>query len=170
MPDSAFVAHARAESSSRNPAIVTAQNALSFSQLESAARRGEQHLRECGIAPGDTVAVALGQSVEAVVLMRAVWRLGACACVIDSRWPEKEIARALNAAGCKCIIDCFTLNAEGTDTEPVQVDPDAPATVVFTSGSTGVPKPAVHSLDNHVQSALASNANIPLQPGDRWLL
>jgi O-succinylbenzoic acid--CoA ligase len=41
--------------------------------------------------------------------------------------------------------------------------------VVFTSGSTGGPKAALHSLGNHYYSALGSNENIPLGPGDRWL-
>ncbi|HEY5999722.1 MAG TPA: o-succinylbenzoate--CoA ligase, partial [bacterium] len=48
--------------------------------------------------------------------------------------------------------------------------PDAPATIVFTSGSTGAPKAALHSFANHWASAVGSNRNIPLRPGDRWLL
>jgi o-succinylbenzoate---CoA ligase len=44
------------------------------------------------------------------------------------------------------------------------------ATVVHTSGSTGAPRAAYHTLGNHVFSALGSNENIPLGEGDRWLL
>jgi O-succinylbenzoic acid--CoA ligase len=158
------------ESASRLAAIATPHGVLSFGQLESAAGRGEQHLRECGIGAGDAVGVALGPGVEALVLIRALMRLGACACLIDPRWPENEIGRCLSTAGCRCVIDRFALDAEGAHPEPAEIDPNARATVVFTSGSTGAPRPAAHSVDNHVQSALAGNANIPLQPGDRWLL
>ncbi len=49
-------------------------------------------------------------------------------------------------------------------------DPAADATVVFTSGSTGVPKAALHTFENHRASAAGANRNIPLRPGDRWLL
>ncbi|MHB8835656.1 MAG: o-succinylbenzoate--CoA ligase [Candidatus Methylomirabilia bacterium] len=49
-------------------------------------------------------------------------------------------------------------------------DPAADATVAFTSGSTGTPKAAVHTFENHWASAVGANRNIPLRPGDRWLL
>jgi len=42
--------------------------------------------------------------------------------------------------------------------------------MIFTSGSTGNPKAAVLSLRNHIENARLSNANIPLAPGDTWLL
>lgn len=47
---------------------------------------------------------------------------------------------------------------------------DAPAVILFTSGSTAQPKPACLSLGNLVWSARGSNANLPLTPANRWLL
>lgn len=44
------------------------------------------------------------------------------------------------------------------------------ATLIFTSGSSGEPKAALHSFGNHIYNALGSNLNIPFGPGDRWLL
>ena len=52
--------------------------------------------------------------------------------------------------------------------------PPSPSTArppsVFTSGSTGTPKAVLHSYGNHYYNALGSNTNLPLAPGDRWLL
>ena len=45
-----------------------------------------------------------------------------------------------------------------------------PATVVFTSGSMGEAKAALHSVGNHYFSAMGANSTIALAPGDRWLL
>jgi len=47
---------------------------------------------------------------------------------------------------------------------------EQPATLIFTSGSSGEPKEALHSYGNHYWNAVASNRNIPVYPGDRWLL
>lgn len=47
--------------------------------------------------------------------------------------------------------------------------PSAPATLLFTSGSTGNPRAVVHSAGNHWSSASAANRQAPLTPGDRWL-
>ncbi|MCX5771524.1 MAG: class I adenylate-forming enzyme family protein, partial [Candidatus Hydrogenedentes bacterium] len=171
MPDSPVAA----ESCSNLPAIVTAHGRLSFGELsfgelDSASARAEQRLRGSGVMRGDIVGVALGQTVEAVVMLRGLMRIGAAACMIDPRWPQNEIDRAMSAAGCIRLIDRFTIEEADAEVKPPNIDQSQPATIFFTSGSTGEPKLALHSVDNHVQSALASNANMPLAPGDRWLL
>jgi O-succinylbenzoic acid--CoA ligase len=51
-----------------------------------------------------------------------------------------------------------------------RIQADVPTTIIFTSGSTGTPKAAVQSYANHYFSAAASNSNLPVGPGDRWLL
>lgn len=49
-------------------------------------------------------------------------------------------------------------------------DPRAPLAVLFTSGSTSRPKAVVLGRGAFVASARASARNLPLAPGDRWLL
>jgi O-succinylbenzoic acid--CoA ligase len=64
-----------------------------------------------------------------------------------------------------------TDGGEGSPLESSQsLSDDQPATILFTSGSTGTPKAALHTWGNHRYSAKGANANLPLQPGDRWLL
>lgn len=54
--------------------------------------------------------------------------------------------------------------------ESLRIAVDRPATVVFTSGSSGEAKAVVHSAANHLYNAAGSAANIPLRPDDVWLV
>jgi o-succinylbenzoate---CoA ligase len=49
-------------------------------------------------------------------------------------------------------------------------EPEQPATIVLTSGTTSVPKAVLHSYANHYYNALGANENMPIHPGCRWLL
>ena len=44
------------------------------------------------------------------------------------------------------------------------------ATIIATSGSSGTPKLACHSIGNHLYSALGSRTIIPIEVGDQWRL
>ena len=47
---------------------------------------------------------------------------------------------------------------------------EGPGTVLFTSGSSGVPKAVAHRFHRHVASARGAAERIPLGPGDGWLV
>ncbi|UJF22414.1 o-succinylbenzoate--CoA ligase [Shewanella sp. OMA3-2] len=53
---------------------------------------------------------------------------------------------------------------------PQKINPHIAANIILTSGSSGTPKAAVHSLMNHMASAQGSSRYIPLNNSDRWLL
>ncbi len=54
-------------------------------------------------------------------------------------------------------------------TDPAELEPDAPATLVFTSGTTGRPKAAILTHAAHAASAAAWAAFLRPAPTDRWL-
>jgi O-succinylbenzoic acid--CoA ligase len=51
-----------------------------------------------------------------------------------------------------------------------EIDLDAPAILLFTSGTSGPPRPAVLSYGNLYYNARGANANLRLHSQDRWLL
>jgi len=80
--------------------------------------------------------------------------------IVSEHGPRAMPSRGPGAAG----------GPPDVDAQPCTVPLDRPATIVFTSGSTGTPKAVLHSYGNHYYNALGSNTNLPLEPGDRWLL
>ena len=51
-----------------------------------------------------------------------------------------------------------------------EIEIDQPVDILLTSGSSGMPKGAVHSLSNHIANATGSLQRISLNPNDGWLL
>jgi O-succinylbenzoic acid--CoA ligase len=162
---------------------------MSYSELDRRVSAAAGRLEEFGVSPGARVALYLPKNVGYLVLLLALMRAGIVACPVSTRLPAGGVGPFLERAGCAVLIsgDGKLLRAvervdvldpevvldedveDEKNSEPAEIPLDRPATVVFTSGSTGVPKAALHTFGNHYFSAVGSNANIALAAGDRWL-
>lgn len=173
---------AAAESFPEAPAAIGGEG-LSYSELDRRVARTAGALRE-RLAPGSRVGLYLPQDERYVTLLLALLRAGMVAVPVSTRVPESGVPQLLERAGCSTLISTpgpaseIPYGVRLLQTRELERGPeiyggewrlDDPATVVFTSGSTGGPKAALHSLGNHYYSALGSNENIPLGPDDRWL-
>jgi long-chain acyl-CoA synthetase len=78
-----------------------AQSAVTYAELNERTAKLAGHLADCGIAPGDTVAIMLPNSVPWVESCLAVARAGAIGVPISYDATEPEIAYRLADAGCK---------------------------------------------------------------------
>ena len=167
-------------------------NALTFAELEQWTGSIAQLLREQGVGSGELVGLLLPAGPAYPVLLLSLLRAGAVAAPVSTRLPDSRVPDLLQRIGCRRLIVgpgaplaatggletlssmallCATADERSAAVAPLPpFEPAADASVVFTSGSTGVPKAAVHSFENHWASAAGSNRNIPLRPGDRWLL
>ena len=172
------------------PAIIGAKGTLSYGELDRRVSAVARRLEGLGLGSGDRVALYLPKDERYVALVLALIRTGNVACPLSTRLPPSSIEPLLSRANCRALISEEEgipgagdgsieklypedlLAGDGTREERpgLHLGLDSPATVVFTSGSTGTPKGAVHTFGNHYYSALGSNENITLGPGDRWLL
>lgn len=177
-----------AEAAGRIPnatALVSPSQEGTFRELDRWVSQCAGRLGDLGLAPGDRLATAIPTSAEYVILLLAVIRLGATACPISTRLPEEGLARAVatlspfglvlpsgRALDGTKVFRCGDLVGGGGAAFEGgrEIDPEQHSTIVFTSGSSGSPKAAVHAYGNHYFNAQASNRNIPVEPGDRWLL
>ena len=168
-------------------ALVGARGSISYKELDRRVSTAALRLGE--LEPGSRVALYLPKDERYVTLMLALIRAGHVACPISDRLPPKGVPPLFERAACSALISDdrelmqtadlrrlrpeAMLEGEPRDasglTEPMDILLERPATIVFTSGSTGVQKAALHTFGNHYHNALGSNANIVLRPGGRWL-
>jgi O-succinylbenzoic acid--CoA ligase len=178
---------ATANAAPDSPAIVRVDGALSYGELDRRVSAASARLEDLGLKSGARVAVYLDKDERYFVLLLALIRARCVACPISTRMPVAGMTPLLRKAGCRAVIsdrelpdivgvgalrpeDVLESGLFGEeDMRELRLSLDQPATIVFTSGSTGMPKAAFHTLGNHYYSALGSNANLPLSSGDRWL-
>jgi len=141
--------------------------------------------RARGLEAGDRLAVYLGNCVELIDIYLACVKLGVIFVPINILYREKEISHILGDAEPKAVIaaqemdklkDVPLWRVEELETPPtaglpaVFVDGDAPAALVYTSGTTGVSKGAILTHHNFAANAVNLNACWQISSADRFLL
>ncbi|MFI9788915.1 AMP-binding protein [Kitasatospora sp. NPDC051984] len=133
-------------------AIESPEHTLSYQQLALSAQRLADRL---GGRPGP-VAVSAGHRPDTVVALLGILMAGGAYVPLDPGFPVERQQRMVEAAGCRLLAgrgagaqaDQLGLPYLELDDEPAAgtataVAPGDPAYVLFTSGSTGQPKPVV---------------------------
>jgi acyl-CoA synthetase (AMP-forming)/AMP-acid ligase II len=140
---------------------------ISFADLRTEVEHGACVLRASGVRGGDVVAVSLPNSVDAAVLFLAVLRAGAVWVGIDPRTPADTRNQVVSDYGATYVdaAEWDTLRkripADSTSELPPITDPDLPAAVAFTSGTTGAPKTVVHTRTDISLTAMAYSSVQP---------
>ncbi|MEO1064380.1 MAG: amino acid adenylation domain-containing protein [Actinomycetota bacterium] len=113
---------------------------LSGDELDRLVGRVAAWFRREGLAAGDRVAVRRGRSIEAVALVHGALRAGVTFVPLDPADPAGRHDRIVDDAGIVRVLDSLPDDLPDSPDAPVAVDPDAIAYVLYTSGSTGLPK------------------------------
>ncbi|MGW1696831.1 condensation domain-containing protein, partial [Streptomyces sp. NPDC002399] len=148
------------EQAARTPdaaAVTLDGRTLTYGELDAYANRLAHALRSRGVGAESRVAVQLDRGPALVAALLAVWKAGGAYVPVDPSYPAERVAAIVRTSGAGTAVtsdayeDRFGAAARvlliGDDvgslpsTAPERVDDlDALAYVVFTSGSTGVPK------------------------------
>ena len=169
------------------PAIVGRDGVITYNAYADDAERVASVFHRAGVQAGDRIAILSLPSSNYPKLIMGCFHAGAVACPLNTRVPRQSLSDWCRRVGIKalCVDDGFSdvvfesvptleiseiLETSSSEPAPHLVDARQPAAILATSGSSGEPKAALHSLGGLSLSAFASNRNVPLAPGDRWLL
>ncbi len=162
---------------------------LTFGELAAAVGRCAAYLRSLGIGPGDRVVAALPNGPEALIAMLGANSVGAIGSLCDlelgldavvDRFGQIE-PRVLFAAGRREAIAGLCARLPTVEHAITDFDfPDAPlgfermpfnapAFILYTSGTTGLPKCIVHNTGGQLlQLAKENRLHYDLRRDDRW--
>lgn len=150
--------------------LVTAERRISFTEHLRAVRSVAAALAARGVRSGDRVAIMAANCPEWIVTFWAAASLGAVTAAFNAWWTPREVEWALGHAEPVLLVadadraervppgavpvvrtdevrDMMTAHPQAR-AQPVRVDEDDPAVIVYTSGTTGRSKGAVHSHRN----------------------
>ncbi|WPO71414.1 amino acid adenylation domain-containing protein [Streptomyces sp. KN37] len=141
------------------PAVESGDDVLTYAALAAESDRLARRLTAAGVAPGSTVALLLSRSPSLVVAQLAVLKAGACWLPLDPAQPAERLARLLDGASAGLVLTegepsvplpagVRPMAVRGRSPESaappaVAPHPEAPACVMYTSGSSGEPKAVV---------------------------
>ncbi|HKR75046.1 MAG TPA: amino acid adenylation domain-containing protein [Rhodanobacter sp.] len=134
------------------PAVIDRDGTLGYAALDQRAERIAAHLLAAGVMPGDAVAMLLERSASAIAVMLGILKAGGTYLPLDPHDPPARLAALVADAGARLAIvaapidlgvPVLTLAALQEAVAPRALPPtdgEALAYVMYTSGSTGMPK------------------------------
>ena len=157
--------------------LVQGDRRVGFGEFFSALDGARDMLVPLGIQPGDRVLLLAYNSPDWVVALWAIWSLGAVPVLGNRWWSRSEAAHSIAAVTPRAamtdavdllpaadlpVLDITVLDGcvggahRGAPAIPGPTDEEAPAVILFTSGSTGMPK----AVELPCRSVVANQHNV----------
>ncbi|HEX6702560.1 MAG TPA: amino acid adenylation domain-containing protein, partial [Gaiellaceae bacterium] len=168
-------------------AVVDGAEELTYRELDERAERLAVRLRRAGVRTDTAVGVLVERSAELVVSFLAVLKAGGAYVPLDPGYPPARLEQMLASVDARVLVAGRELlgrlerppvevllvdepdDAAAGELPPLPAHPDQLAYVVYTSGSTGEPKP-VGATHRGVVGLVVDANFVRVGPGDRIAL
>lgn len=180
-----------AEKSPADIALITEHRQYSWRQLVAKINCVADNLQCQLLAPESMIVMLRGKNSFSMLLCQlALLQLGARILPLNPQLPESTVVELITGLSVDYMID-FTeqplflpkvklldyraviaksVNLQHGVTGPLPFMPSLPATLILTSGSTGMAKAVVHNITAHLNSAKGVLSLLPFEREDCWLL
>jgi amino acid adenylation domain-containing protein len=149
-------------------AVRSGERTFTYSELAAASGHYAAGLQDLGAGPGHIIPVILDRTPEFLAVLLAILRCGAAYMVLDAKWPPGRLLDVMRMLDTPVIVtsddrswgrpvfhpgDVFGIVAAGLARMPeeVEVSPEDPCVVFFTTGTTGAAKGVVTAHRSHVR-------------------
>ena len=168
-------------------AVVFDEQSLTYGELNCRANQLAHYLQKLGVKPDELVGICLERSLDMIVGLLAILKVGGAYVPIDPDYPQERISFMLQDTQVKVILTCESLQTSlpnhqaivvclDKDWQPINqasqenlnnaISADNLAYIIYTSGSTGTPKGV--AVTHQAVNRLVLNTNyIHFTPDDR---
>lgn len=174
-------------------AVLDERGRYTYAELNARANRLARRLIEAGIEAGQLTALFAARSSDFLTAILAIFKAGGAYLPLDLQHPPQRLAQVLEQSHCRCILverergevleqaqrllaaedraEVLTLEdiLDGDQSDEnlgLRATPDDLAYVLFTSGSTGLPKGAMIEQRGMVNHLYAKVEDLDLKAGD----
>ena len=168
----------------KSVAIIDDNRSIAFSSLTNIVNKTAHYYFEHGINRNNNIAILGNNSIEYVIAIYALWKIGAIPVPINTRLTDNEITSILHSSNCNILLhdsnftNRFTeidsiimvVKSEGqTLKTPTELNPNDTAVIIYTSGSSGKPKGVEITNNNLYQSYIAATKSFAFSSSDKFL-